>query len=58
MKVFKLIACLFGLHDWTNAALEGKKPTEEQLKSFAGFKDYSKMYCKHCKKESKLNNKI
>lgn len=58
MKIFRSIACLFGFHEWTNAAQEGKKPTAQQVKSYAGFKEYAKMYCKHCKKESKLNNTL
>ena len=45
-------------HDWTCAAIEGKKPTAEQLKSIEGFFDYAKMYCKRCGHMSGRNKKL
>jgi len=58
-KIINFVLCkLFGLHEWTCAYNEGVKPTKEQLdKGFEGFKEYSKMYCSRCGKESKLNLK-
>lgn len=50
--------CLLGHHEWTCAANKGIKATNDQLGSWQGFKDYVKMYCKHCGKESKLNKRL
>jgi hypothetical protein len=59
MRLFQWIACkIFGLHTWTCKAEEGINPTNQQLKSMKGFADYAKMYCKHCGKESKLNERL
>lgn len=57
-KIFNKFICLFRGHKWTSAAMQGKKPTDEQLKygGFLGFKDYAKMYCERCGHVSKLNN--
>lgn len=57
MKYLKMIACFIMGHEWTSANKEGKKPTPEQLaKGIEGFKEYSKMYCGRCGKESELND--
>jgi len=45
---------MLGDHNWTSAVQENIKPTPEQLSSVAGFFDYAKLYCKDCKKESKI----
>ncbi len=58
MKILKIIACFFGFHEWTCKAEQGIKPTLEQLRSFSGFKEYSKMYCANCCKPSKLNSRL
>jgi hypothetical protein len=43
-------------HEWTCNAEQGIKPTKEELESgLKGFNSYAKMYCKHCKKISKLS---
>lgn len=57
-KIKNWINCkILNFHEWTCNAEEGIKPTEKQLNSgISGFYDYAKMYCKHCKKESKFNN--
>ena len=54
----KFILCkIFNEHKWTSKSLIGIKPTKEELDSgYEGFKEYSKMYCSRCLKESKLNN--
>lgn len=65
-KIFQWISChVMNYHEWTCKASEGIKPTEKQLAAgmtseqvLAGFKDYAKMYCKNCKKESKLNSRL
>lgn len=65
-RISRWINChIFGMHEWTCNASEGIKPNEQQLKegmsaeqAMAGFKDYAKMYCKNCKKESKLNDRL
>ena len=41
-------------HDWTSASIEGKKPTEKQIKGLASYMEYAKMYCKRCEKVSGL----
>ena len=57
-SILGFLTCyMLGSHDWTSAAQEGVKPTKEQLKSIAGFYEYSNMYCKKCGKESNLNFK-
>ena len=46
----KMIRCkVLQSHNWTSAAEEGLKPTQEQLaKGVDGFLEYAKMYCKDC----------
>lgn len=56
-KLLQIIGCLFGIHEWTCKANEGIKPTEIKM-TIQGFKEYAKMYCKHCGKESKLNSRL
>ena len=57
-KLLRWIACnIIGDHEWTCKAKEGVKPTEFES-SIYGFREYAKMYCKHCKKESKLNSRL
>ena len=54
-RLMRRLLCLIGEHDWTCAAEEGIKPTPLQLRlGVEGFRDYGKMYCKHCKKLSNL----
>lgn len=43
------------MHEWTCKANENIKPTKEELEDIKGFHKYSKMYCKKCLKNSKLN---
>lgn len=52
------VQCLLGNHDWTCKAQQGIQPTPEQLTGdlVRGFREYSKMYCKHCLVESELND--
>ena len=42
--------CSIGSHEWTCAAREGIKPDPEKIKAdpLGYFKEYAKMYCKHC----------
>ena len=57
-RLMRRLLCLIGDHDWTCAAKEEIKPTPLQLKTgLEGIKDYVKMYCKRCGKQSKLNSK-
>lgn len=49
---------IMGSHEWTCKANEGISPTKQELLSSSGFKSYTKMYCKHCKFESRLNNRL
>ena len=55
-NITRKFLCLIGDHEWTSAALEGHKPTQSQLNAgLLGFKEYAIMYCKHCKKISRLS---
>lgn len=56
-KITEWIFChILSDHDWTSASMEGKKPTQLQIRNRVnGFWDYSRMYCRHCGKMSKLN---
>lgn len=57
MKLLKYLLCFICGHDWTCHASKGIQPTEKQLADrHEGFKDYSKMYCDRCGKQSKLND--
>jgi hypothetical protein len=59
MKFFKSIWCAIVVHQWTCKAMQGIEPTQEELDAgLEGFKQYSKMYCARCGKESKLNNRL
>ena len=54
---------IMGDHDWTCDSAEGIPPTDSQLDAGVdGFKDYARMYCKRCYKESEVqliyNHKI
>jgi len=52
-RLGRLFLCyIMQYHDWTCAAAEGIKPTEEQLASTEGFWDYVEMTCKYCGKIS------
>ena len=58
-KIFGKFLCFIGDHDWTGAALEGQAPTPEIIElakrdPLAGFRKFSKMYCRRCGKESNL----
>lgn len=55
-KLIKRFVCWFRGHDWTCAAQQGIPPTRQQMDKIDGYKDYAKMYCARCGKESKLNN--
>jgi hypothetical protein len=58
-KLFCKLACWLSGHDWTCAAKEGTRATEEQLqRGVAGFVDYAKMYCKRCGKESGTHHDV
>jgi len=56
-KLWRKFLCKIGDHDWTSKAMEGIKP--DVAKIFADptghFKEYAKMYCKHCGHVSTLN---
>lgn len=54
-KLFGHIRCLIGDHEWTSAAMQNVKPTDLTM---AGFKEYSRMYCKYCGKNSPLNDRL
>jgi hypothetical protein len=58
MKLIKLFTCFIAGHKWTSKAAKNIPPTETELRSYAGFKHYAKMYCDRCGKESKLNNRL
>ena len=56
-KLWGKFLCLIGDHEWTGDALEGIPPSEEVLElakkdPLAGFRQFSKMYCKRCGKVS------
>jgi len=58
-KLWGKFLCMIGDHAWTGDALEGIKPSSEIIElakknSMAGFKIYSTMYCKRCKRISNL----
>ena len=54
-EIIKRIPCMIGLHEWTSAAMEEIKPTQKQIDDgIEGFKDYSRMYCKHCDAEVRV----
>ena len=69
VKILKIIgrffSCLFGMHEWTCDAQEGKKPTKKQIDAIkagedglaGGFFDYAKMYCKYCGKEADVSKR-
>lgn len=39
--------------------MQGIKPTEAEVDAgMAGFREYAKMYCSICKKESKFNETL
>ena len=57
MNILRWISCkILGNHVWTSKAMEDK-PAPKILDR-EGFKDYAKLYCKHCKYESKLNSRL
>ncbi|CAG7581489.1 MAG: hypothetical protein SLAVMIC_00867 [uncultured marine phage] len=60
LNLGKIINCnIFKVHNWTCKAQEGIDPTPEQVsRGKKGFIEYSKMYCKTCGKESKLNKEF
>ena len=58
-KILKFIKCkIFQHHNWTCKAMEGIKPEPPKSIDDIGknFREYTKMYCKDCGYESKLNN--
>jgi hypothetical protein len=58
-KIIRKLLCWTNYHhEWTCHAEQGIPATNEQLKSEKGFWEYARMYCKHCKKMSKLNKLI
>lgn len=56
--MIKKLICYFKGHSWTSAAMQGKKPTEEQMRSVKAFEGYMKMYCGRCGYVSKLNKPL
>lgn len=56
--MLKFLKCLFG-HEWTNDLIERGNKTDDQMIQTIGimnsFKNDTIMYCKNCKKLSKLN---
>ena len=54
-KNIRKLLCFSGNHEWTCDAEQGIQATKEQLSGINGFWSYAKMYCKHCKKMSRLN---
>jgi hypothetical protein len=59
-SIINWISCnILGIHEWTCNAKEGIPATEKQIRGgIMGFADYAKMYCKYCRKESKLNRRL
>ena len=57
-KLLQKLKCYFAGHKWTCLAQKGIKATDQQLKSYEGFKDYAKMFCDRCGHESKLNARL
>lgn len=60
---WRYILCFMGAHDWTCKAMEGIPPDpipkgESIPDTMLRFKEYAKMYCKTCGKESKLNDRF
>lgn len=56
MKLLDKFICFIGSHDWTCAAAEGIKPTQQQIDAgMPGFQNYATMYCKRCGRVSKLS---
>ena len=58
-KLFGKFLCFTGDHDWTSRAMEGIEPNaieREMAKTdpLAGFKKYSRMYCRRCGRYSDL----
>ncbi len=50
-KLKRQFLCLIAMHDWTCNAMENIPPTAEHAKAgIEGFFEYTKIYCKHCKK--------
>ena len=57
-RIGGLFLCMMGMHDWTSKALQGIRPTKEQLENpKKGFWEYSLMYCSRCNKKSELNQR-
>lgn len=52
------LSCWYHGHKWTCNAKKGIPATEQQRKSWEGFRDYAKMYCDRCGKVSELNKRI
>jgi hypothetical protein len=43
------LLCLIGDHDWTSKAMQGLKPTPEEVAAgYEGFLCYAVMYCSRC----------
>lgn len=58
-EVVNKIKCFLGLHEWISKIEENVKmeiPDNVDLKTI--FYDYSKIYCKHCRKISKYSLKL
>lgn len=58
MSILNLLTCLITGHKWTSKAAKGIKPNNSKLNFQESFKEYAKMYCDRCGKESKLNSRL
>lgn len=55
-KIWRIIGCMIGDHDWTCKAEQKIAPKKEELsEGIKGFESYAKTYCKWCGKVSKLS---
>ncbi len=57
MGLLRRFLCLIGSHKWTSPAAEGANACEysEKYGPVLGLREYSRVYCRHCKKESELS---
>lgn len=60
MKRFlEWLLCLVGDHDWTSKALQGMKPSADEIRDgYAGFQRFAAMYCARCGRGSALNDTL
>ncbi len=64
-NIFKKIAQLWDcyilrLHDWTSRSMGGEPISDDEIEKLGlvnAFCDHTRMYCRHCKKESQVSRK-